>query len=158
MCFYKINYNDKVKIATKDIVCYKAVELREKQECFRSFYKKEIQHLDELLKSKLDIDTYFYSVDIGLHSLKNIGRSKLWRFNSNSFWSKGCSYMVKCIIPKGSQYLENDSEYVSNQIIMKEILFEFKVGNKLVRKFSDYNQFLEWKKQHPKLASKLNFQ
>ena len=133
MCFTSAN---KTKyIATEDIICYKEVERIQKETC-RSYWTEftyEFGKLYTLLNSKAVAEDYLNSpkpeeqertnnnelypnefddcIDIhtGFHSYK-------------SHDLEDCFSNVECIIPKGSEYYQNLTEYVSNQIIIvKEI-------------------------------------
>ena len=108
MCF--ISKGSKLRIAFKNIECYKIVQI----------YKHHCISLSEEIKYEYD--------------KKYSNKSKLilflkWLFNDDvthegyhSFISKYPVYNVRCIIPKGSLYLVDDifNEYCSTSIIIKK--------------------------------------
>ena len=105
MCF-KIK-NAKIRIALKDIECYKIVDIKEsycESECikFKYTYNKTYSN-----KSKITL-------------------LLRWLFNKDITFEGYHSYSVpfyhanvKCIIPKGSLYLKNRYEYCSTSILIK---------------------------------------
>ena len=107
MCF--ITKFSRIRIATKDIVCYKDV-IREKDYCFSRYQKFKYKYNQTYSgKSKW---TLFWK----------------WFFNecvkSEGYHSYIHTYYcnVLCIIPKGSLYLidKRAGEYCSTSIIIKE--------------------------------------
>lgn len=109
MCFVTIS--SKLKIATKDIECYKMVKIIRKDYCvslnqeFKYEYDKKYSN-----KSKLILFfKWLFNINVeseGYHSFAHP------IFGSN----------IKCIIPKGSLYLVDDifNEYCSTSIIIKK--------------------------------------
>ena len=109
MCFVTIC--SKLKIATKDIECYKIVKTIRKDYCislnqgFKYEYDKKYSN-----KSKLTLFLrWFLNINVeseGYHS-----------FVYPTYGSN-----IKCIIPKGSLYLINEAfnEYCSTSIIIKK--------------------------------------
>lgn len=112
MCFQLRPENYKgqnVKIAKKDIVCYKKVTISCDKEGNLKL-KSDIQGtpytLGRIKSSKFDIQsTEIYR---GLHSYRR-------KINNSN---------VKCIIPKEAAYYINNSEYCSDKIKIVEILPE----------------------------------
>ena len=110
MCFYT-KYS-KIKIAKKDIICYKTVK------------KSDNGYLSEYVKFNYECNK------------KYSGKSKLklflkWLFNMNitneayhSFTYPAYGLTVECVIPKGSLYLKDyyNLEYCSTSIIIKRKL------------------------------------
>lgn len=112
MCFQlrPANYKGQnVKIAKKDIVCYKKVIIFSDEEGnlkLKSYIQRAPYTLGKIKSSKFDIrSTEIYR---GLHS---------YRRNYNNA-------NVKCIIPRGAAYYINNSEYCSDKIKIVEILPE----------------------------------
>lgn len=109
MCFYS-NKTTSKQIATEDIVVYKSVNLRT-----RTFSKK-------LYVCGAVYDHYIYSltnwsplkVSKGLYPFITIGlHSRIYRERyDNTSW----------IIPKGSIYYKNSTQYVSNRLVFKEFI------------------------------------
>lgn len=103
MCFNLMSQNYDGRnplIAKKNIICYKSVYLnlaRSGELSIVSYVQNYRYTLGKLVEAKFDI--HYYYINAGLHSYKNIG-----------------SCNVKCIIPKGATYYQNDSEYCSNEI------------------------------------------
>ena len=111
MCFNPIN--TKIRIATKDIVCYKIVRGKEKDCCFsyyQEFKYKYNQKYSGKSKWKLFLRWFFDFVieSEGYHSYIDEWRNGYPKAN------------VKCIIPKGSLYLidKASGEYCSSSIII----------------------------------------
>lgn len=112
MCFIIHDNHPKEKIANRDIVCYKCL-----WDNFRSPYRYKLYKLNKLYRSHITIDTLCGStITRGLHSYS------YKRFAIRQMGSYGI--LVKGIIPKGSKYYYNSDrhEYVSNQIILQEII------------------------------------
>lgn len=113
MCF--VTKGSKIRIATKDIVCYKMV-IDKSQYCISCFqiFKYEYNKIYSG-KSKWKLFSYWlFNLLVeseGYHSY--VDDSEIPFF-----------YKVKCIIPKYSLYLVNDrnTEYVSTSIIIKKYL------------------------------------
>lgn len=106
-------------IAEKDIVCYKIVYLQGKK--IISFWfdfpyelnkKYTTQVLQPIFTKKGNI-----LIEKGFHSYRNLYTAKgdVWFSLMESL------VIVKCIVPKGSEYYINNKEMVSNQIIIVEI-------------------------------------
>jgi len=136
MCF--TSRNTTKYIAEEDIVCYKIVR-KHGYNSFLSYYTYFKYYLNILYtmkdcKYELILEHYRQYIPIqhtldsnemyiiygdpgiiiyaGYHSYISYEMCYMnIRFNS---------YVVKCIIPKGSTYYMNEDEYVSNQIIIKE--------------------------------------
>ena len=110
MCFY--TKGSKIRIATKDIVCYKLVIRKDKDYCF-SFVKKFKYEYNKKYSDKSKWTLF-----------------KKWLFNDcitqEAYHSRKSFFgsNVKCIIPKGSLYLINNvkEEYCSSSIIIKQPL------------------------------------
>lgn len=111
MCFTS---KDRAKyIADKDIVCYKTVST----DLISIYYDFQYQY-GELYHSEFDIAQYQTRIVIeeGLHSYKTSSYAKdFLHFSCGNYDTK---IVVECIIPAGSEYYMNESEYVSNQIII----------------------------------------
>jgi hypothetical protein len=132
MCFKS---KDKTKyIAKEDIVCYKKVYIMPTSECmsYWTHFRYEFGKLYELKNTKACNVDYMYGHDPDNISLQNIIPVQdtghlIWidkGFHSYNIHSiDGFNVPnVKCIIPAGSEYYMNTSEYVSNQIIILEKL------------------------------------
>ena len=105
MCF--IIKNSKLRIALKDIECYKKVDIEENyciSECMN--FKYEFNKIYSN-KSKLTL-LLRYLFDNNITSEGYHSYSVPFHFTN-----------VKCIIPKGSLYLKNKYEYCSTSIIIK---------------------------------------
>ena len=104
-----------VKIAKRDITCYKEVIKHRLSKYITSLFKDFVYKIGIEYKQKMIVTGRW--IDVGFHSYSNKAvLSKDNRFGYEIFF-------VKCIIPKGSEYYYNSywCEYVSNQIIIKEI-------------------------------------
>lgn len=114
MCFFIHEYHAEKKIANRDITCYKYLYNN-----FRSPYQGKLYRLNKLYKSSIRMIIDFDIIPIitiGLHSYS------CKRFAIRQMKAEGI--LVKGIIPKGSEYYYNPvrHEYVSNQIILQEII------------------------------------
>lgn len=122
MCF---DVKTKVKIAEKDIVCYKLIRsngfpahnnlyVNGRKEPFKVGY-----HYTENYFSKHGTrggHIYGYA----FHSF--INRVELRKMYSSSHYKTGWK-TIKCVIPKGTYYYENNTQYCSSDIIyVKDIL------------------------------------
>lgn len=136
MCFRKL-YGSTRQIAAEDIKCYKILEFDSPQSATAYHYNyRYLFHKVNIIPGlKLSSDTV--EINRGFHSYihyKSIERFRLKkRFSAilkgtkkSKVWFK--SYYlekrvaVRCVIPKGSFYWKNDTEYVSNQIIVEEFV------------------------------------
>ena len=106
-------------IAEKDIVCYKIVYLQGKE--IISFWYDFIYELNRKYTTQVlqPIPAPYDNIRIekGFHSYRNLDTAKgdIWLSLMESLT------IVKCIVPKGSEYYINNKEMVSNQIIIVEI-------------------------------------
>lgn len=138
MCLY--TKQKKVKIAKKDITCYKLINPN-----MTSWFHTEFKwELNKLYETEMDFCPVYKTVSQAFHSYKTLQDLMYGYFQSLS----PCM-MVKCAIPKGSEYyLGRQGEmdgYASNKLIANEILdvkkvfnrfdwdnYPFKVGQKVV--------------------------
>ena len=113
MCFVISSKYPEEKIAGKDIVCYKRLE--RSTGGFLSPYQGKFYNLNKLYRSKLECSSC-HTIDVGLHSYSCKKRAKYCRVPGE--------VVTKGIIPKGSRYYYNsyNHEYVSNQIIVQEVI------------------------------------
>lgn len=135
MCLYTTN--TKIRTAKKDIICYKILIKERKSWIYRIFYKPmyrapfyinytyRLKELNDLGKSLI---VYPYEVYGGFHSFVDIQDAKCKL--KDWFDTPGGQTIVKCIIPKGAEYVKgtidksqnSPASYVSNQIIcVKEV-------------------------------------
>jgi len=112
MCFIISDEHPEVKIAKRDITCYKEVIKHRLSQYVKSDVMYFVYKLGKIYKRKMIVDND--NIDTGFHSYSN--KCAINRFRDDIIF-------VKCIIPKGSEYYYNPSwcEYVSNRIIIKEI-------------------------------------
>ena len=128
MCFYieKTGINSRPRIADKDIQCYKVVYAGSTDNIIVSKHHKYVYEINRLYKLNHELRPYtspkslsnISSIDEGFHSY-----TKLRVVLDTDYYK--LMTIVKCIIPKGSTYYLNnkDEEYVSDQIIIKEIIY-----------------------------------
>lgn len=139
-----------IKTAEEDITCYKILKsywrrFVDDKEILISFYQdfdyvmgRKYQRKPELGLGfrKTPAWAYYSAHDIyevyeAFHSYKNeeiasIDFDEIGRHNH-------CRVVaVKCTIPKGSKYVENDAFYASDTIILNEIIGEYKNKMKVV--------------------------
>lgn len=110
MCFFIHPKHQDLKIATKDIVCWKRLEVTGKN--IESPYQGTNYYIDSTKASPIEV--FGNSIHVGLHSYSireqaRIKKRKTGRYNERIF---------KAIIPKGSKYYYNPgrNEYVSNKL------------------------------------------
>ena len=106
-------------IAEKDIICYKIVYLQGKE--IISFwydfpYELNRKYTTQVLQP-IPMPNGDISIEKGFHSYRNLDTAKgdVWLSLMESL------VIIKCIVPKGSEYYINSKEMVSNQIIIVEI-------------------------------------
>ena len=117
MCL--ITNNTRKYIAEKDIVCYKIVNLRGKEITsywFEFPYELNRKYTTQVLQP-IPMLNGDIRIEKGFHSYRNLNTAKgdIWLSLMESL------VVVKCIVPKGSEYYINSKEMVSNQIIIVEI-------------------------------------
>lgn len=128
MCLY--TFQSTPKVAEEDIICYKVLTKDLKSPCYGLQYE-----LGNLITSELKndfCDDGYNSIEEGLHTLKDLDNAKTtsvftcWRVQNAWINMHGVNapIIVKCIIPKGSLYYEGDKEFVSNQLIPQEIVYD----------------------------------
>ena len=108
-------------IAEKDIVCYKVVYLQGKEIISYWFdfpYELNRKYTIPVLQP-IPTPNGNIIIEKGFHSYRNIYTAKgdIWL----SLMELLPKVIVKCIVPKGSEYYINSKEMVSNQIIIVEI-------------------------------------
>lgn len=116
MCFLKSEKHPKVKIAKKDIVCYKRFDITYSKRYFRSpimgyrYDKGFTYYEDSLCRQDYNPSPYNNLVHMGFHSYSSILRCKLEKCSDE--------LVVKCIIPEGAHYWYNEEnkEYCSDYI------------------------------------------
>ena len=124
MCFFVHPKHPDVKIAGKDIVCYKeGLKRKSTADQFRSFFKDYTYYLGQtyvisekwpkILSSRV-FGSNYDTVEKGFHSYSNKKRLSKARV----------MVRVRCIIPKEAKYLydPDNQEYVSDQIIVQEFM------------------------------------
>lgn len=114
--------------ACKDIICYKIVPnvAPDPAIVYSKIWHFEY-HINKLYKTdlgKVIEQPYYYSINEGFHSFKNL--PILWRnfyvtFN-NEFYNIHYNSIIECVIPTDSTYYENEvGEIVSNQIKVTKV-------------------------------------
>lgn len=121
MCFIPRNKNSiRLKIARKNITCYKIVNKSELSEkiVFSLIYNYEyrIGYVYETTCGirKSDVTEQNIVVESGFHSFKH-------KPDSHFILCKD-EVIVKCTIPKGSIYAKSKNFYVSSHIVINEIM------------------------------------
>jgi hypothetical protein len=130
MC-WKSKTKPKLQTAKENIVVYKVVRLNKniiesftKRFCYKLKRKYELPALDLLfIPPDLFVSDACYVVHEGFHSYNIYAdallQHELVRFDPFSYVKTA---VVECIIPKGSKYYRNETETVSNAIIIAKIL------------------------------------
>lgn len=110
------------RIALTNIKCYKVIQKRKV-----TFYRPE-GYYTPYQDYKIDIGTTYtskldregYTVNMGLHSFKNIKDAFGWIDESKGF------YVAECIIPRGSLYYKgrffSKDSYASNKLTYLKLL------------------------------------
>lgn len=110
MCFYIRKGQTEAKIAEEDIHCFKVLDVivRRKKKTYRSPSQWSHWKLGVVKGSRMLIRTASTSIDEGLHSYKT-PRPRAWLMGGNR-------KIFRAIIPKGTRYWDNRSEYVSKNL------------------------------------------
>jgi hypothetical protein len=121
MCFYKSKTKGftRVKIAEKNIVCYKVCN-RKKKNTIKSIYRDFLYTQGKTYEVE-KFGGFWYDVrliNVGLHSYSTFEEAVNYREGSRD------ERVCKFIIPKGTKYYENPDrlEYVSLRIKFVEVL------------------------------------
>ena len=111
MCF-ETTYSNKELIAEKDIFCWKYLQEDNYAPCWGTFlYKpKEVCKKVELRIIETRESDTGTGINEGYHSYKH--------FKLAPDWIRSDTKRKKFIIPKGTRYYENDTEYVSETIML----------------------------------------
>jgi len=115
MCFYP-SKSAKVKVAEKDIVCYKILTRDNLGAVYAYPYHKNKRNPIVVLKIRKSFFGTRYIAQ-GYHSYRTMKGC----YENNFIWD----HIGKFIIPKGALYYSNKSEYVSETIIFVERLKEY---------------------------------
>ena len=118
MCF--VVKHKKAKIATSNIVCYKVSNHPKRsnvEDYFRPYYYCSFKYL--LNKRTPSVAIHIGRDWNGDHSIRD-GYHSLQSFKDGWIaWERGTKKIGKFIIPKGTKYYENKTEYVSETLIFK---------------------------------------
>lgn len=139
-----------LKTAEKDITCYKILKsyaftaTEDKDEVLKSLYQDFKYVMGRTYRRKPELGLgfktngifseygcYIYEVHEAFHSYKN-EETALWQLYEFASRSYMRVVAVKCTIPKGSKYVENDCFYASDSIILNEIISEYKHKLKVI--------------------------
>ena len=114
MCFYKECDCWTHKIAEDDLECFKVVEKKSDGHWISRYYdftyKKNERYDEDSDVCMLDKQSSLHGSVF--HSYKRFSTAAVMEFVRFD----NC-YIIRCIIPKGTPYWENDSEYASTSII-----------------------------------------
>lgn len=112
------------KIAKTAIICYKAMEKRKvlgvyKKGSYVTPYQGAKMERGKTYSAVIKAECAGSSIGPGLHSCKKV-RFCAGHMNNSTGLSKckrsKSDIIVKCVIPKGARYYQNDIEYVSNKL------------------------------------------
>lgn len=107
MCL-SLNEKYKLKIAKKDIICYKLVDCIDGE--YLTIFQKSPVVIGETYNSELYVEINPPdTVRIGLHSIKFLKDAKLMK----KFFSCRTT-IIKCVIPVGSKYYSGDFIYLGD--------------------------------------------
>ena len=109
MCF-NTSKLARAKIAKEDIECWKALnEINGELRSMCTDYQYIKGKINPVIKIEKVHNYYFYEIREGYHSCRTVIEAESW----------GCGSVVhKFIIPKGTRYYSNRTEYVSETIIL----------------------------------------
>lgn len=114
MCF-KLK-SKRAKVAKKNIICYKASDLRRESKAvvsFRPYFVSSFKYLLNKKTKKVILSVNCNETILeGYHSIKS--KDNWWLERRAENYKIG-----KFIIPKGTRYYENYEEYVSETLIFK---------------------------------------
>ena len=136
MCF--IAYKDIVKIADRDIKCYKCLQSNMKSPCYEAEYEigKDIKSLftfdwlNDSYKGVLKVEKGLHSY-ISIETAKRKAKRKEHWYNHVFMCAASSPIVVECIIPKGSQYLTNGIEYVSDCLRPIQVVYNRQIDRNL---------------------------
>lgn len=111
MCFYNYNMTN-AKVAENDIECYKYLMTADNY-LVSPFYNMTWEEKETVEASNFDPEPRL-NVEFGFHACKSIELCKHYR-EENEDQHLG---IFKFIIPKGSLYFENPTQYLSNKIYL----------------------------------------
>ena len=122
MCFIPKRKNSiRLKIARKNITCYKIVNRSELSEkiVFSLIYRHEYR-IGDVYETTIggirrpNVTKLNIVVESGFHSFKHKPDAKFIQCDDE--------VIVKCTIPKGSIYAKNENFYVSSHIVINEVI------------------------------------
>ena len=130
------------KIASEDITCYKILKgFNGSNEVFISLYQDFKYVIGEKYQNKglgfsLNPGERQYGLDVyevheAFHSYKD-EEIALFELEGYSRQRYSKIVAVKCTIPKGSKYVENDVFYASDAIIIDKVIGEYKNKMKII--------------------------
>lgn len=131
MCFHIHNRHKEVKIADRDIYCWKTYwKSYASSHGFKSLHQNFMYVFNERYDGEMK--QYNYGIDEGFHSYTSYRRA-----TRNFNWEE--KSVVLCYIPRGAEYFYNPEyrEYVSNAIIISG-----RTGSKA--KIGLWQKFCEW--------------
>jgi len=124
MCLV-LKKDQKAIVAEEDIVVYKMFEKNNTTGAYRSFYKGVAVEFNKEYTSELIVEKFkgmyiymymdIYCINIGLHAFTSID-DVLDSCNYAPLMSGYTGVLVKCIIPKGSTYYENNDQCASDKM------------------------------------------
>ena len=122
MCFYVDIDNSEELVAEDDIKCYKMLHVDSRGKIFSTVYRfayelGEIYRVAESLKIVKEGDSGRNVIGYGFHSYIDL------EVASKQVYPHTVLELAVAVIPKGSRYYENETEYVSDCIqIIKEVV------------------------------------
>ena len=131
MCF--VTYNLEIKTADEDITCFKYVVKTSDDTYITPFVGMtvEIGKQYDVKDDNVEVNKYVTGKYDGLIQQRNkyeISKGVFHSYVKPDFITHAihsmnpCTYMVKCIIPKGTVYLTNGYEYASKSIKYLKII------------------------------------
>jgi hypothetical protein len=113
MCFYPRKSALKAKVAKSDLIAFKLVKRVNKNTAWSPFQDKVWVTGVEITSSLLkELDYKGQDIHQGLHSFKTVKSAQSYEYRESHH------VIVPVMIPKDSVYWENETQIVSNKMIM----------------------------------------
>ena len=136
MCFCV--YKNNATIADRDIKCYKCLQNDLTSPCFDFQYKLGKKYYSVIKTQKRDatwkiksVITQGFHCYISVDTAKRRAHTTKWYNNKHLCSEVRTPVVVECIIPKGSIFLTNGIEYVSDNIQVVKIVYDIRNNNML---------------------------
>jgi len=127
MCFNTRPTVKKAKVAKSDIIAFKLMKNLTNMSAESPFQSKRWNVAEPVTASlKIDLRYAGEKVEEGLHAFKSVAQARAYEFREMHH------KVVPVMIPKGSHYYENITQFVSNQMVL--LGTDLSVFKKVVKK------------------------